>query len=70
MLIRDGHLIVAAEAVISVAYRFRRGFVTGTRTGRRFLVEFSVLPSIKGALKTSGVILTAANGTRIQTHGP
>lgn len=74
MFVRDGKLVVAAEAVTSVAHSSRRVFVTEVRTGRRFLVdlgaEISVLPPAKGAPKTSGIVLTAANGTQIQTYGP
>lgn len=69
-----GKLIGAAETDRSLAARnSRRVFVTDARSGRRFLIDsgadISVLPPSVGQRPISGIVLTAANGTRIQTYG-
>lgn len=75
MYVPVGKLVEAAEAPLpSAAHPTRRLFVSDTRTGKQYLIdsgaEISVLPPIAGARPASDIVLTAANGTRIQTYGP
>lgn len=68
-------LLEAAEATLPPAARVsRRLFVNDIRTGKKNLVdsgaELSVMPSTTGTPRTSDIVLTAANGTRIATYGP
>lgn len=68
-------LLEAAEANLPPTARVsRRLFVNDFRTGKKYLVdsgaELSVMPSTTGTPRTSDIVLTAANGTRIATYGP